>query len=206
MLPLWFVLCVALCYFILVFFNPFSLAITSLGEERASLGSFRTFVWFALVWFCLFPLPLGVWEGLRFVIVALPGLFSYLFFFFLILNKIFFVLFTKGNLVYLIQHNDFHTPRRVHLHLRFSQLDTLYIHICYIIINYIFWSIFSFIWHRAYFFCYYSNIYIVYWSILIIISVIDWFLSRRCQDSSPLIATRIINKRALIRSPECHFL
>ena len=30
--------------------------------------------------FNLFPLPLGVWEGLRFVIVALPGLFSYLFF------------------------------------------------------------------------------------------------------------------------------
>ena len=29
---------------------------------------------------CLFPLPLGVWDGLRFVIVALPGLFSYLFF------------------------------------------------------------------------------------------------------------------------------
>ena len=28
-----------------------------------------------------FPLPLGVLEGLRFVIVALPGLFSYLFFF-----------------------------------------------------------------------------------------------------------------------------
>ena len=27
----------------------------------------------------LFPLPLGVWEGLRFVIVALSGLFSYLF-------------------------------------------------------------------------------------------------------------------------------
>ena len=27
----------------------------------------------------LFPLPLGVWEGLRFVIVALPGRFSYLF-------------------------------------------------------------------------------------------------------------------------------
>ena len=33
-----------------------------------------------LVWFCRFPLPLGVWEGLRFVIVAFPGLFSYLFF------------------------------------------------------------------------------------------------------------------------------
>ena len=29
---------------------------------------------FALVCFFLFPLPLGVWEGLRFVIVALPGL------------------------------------------------------------------------------------------------------------------------------------
>ena len=29
----------------------------------------------------LFPLfKVGVWEGLRFVIVALPGLFSYLFF------------------------------------------------------------------------------------------------------------------------------
>ena len=39
----------------------------------------RTFVRFVLVWFCLFSLPLGVWEGLRFVIVALPGLFSYLF-------------------------------------------------------------------------------------------------------------------------------
>ena len=26
-----------------------------------------------------FPIPLGVWERLRFVIVELPGLFSYLF-------------------------------------------------------------------------------------------------------------------------------
>ena len=33
---------------------------------------------FMLVLFCLFPHPLGVWKGLRFVIVALPGLFSYL--------------------------------------------------------------------------------------------------------------------------------
>ena len=31
-----------------------------------------------LVWICWFPLPLGVWEGLRFVIWALPGIFSYL--------------------------------------------------------------------------------------------------------------------------------
>ena len=61
-------------------FSPFSIAITSLGEERLSLGAFRTFVRFVLVWFCLFPLSLGVWEGLRFVIVALPELFFYLFF------------------------------------------------------------------------------------------------------------------------------
>ena len=32
-----------------------------------------------LVWICRFPLPFGVREGLRFVIVALPALFSYLF-------------------------------------------------------------------------------------------------------------------------------
>ena len=49
-------------------------------SKRANLGAFRAFVRFALVWFCLFPLPLGVWEGLRVVIVALPGLSSYLFF------------------------------------------------------------------------------------------------------------------------------
>ena len=81
---LWFILrgdlfYVTSCYFVLVFFSPFSIAITSLWKERANL-SFRTFFRFALVCFCLFPLPLGVWEGLRFVIVALPGLFSYLFF------------------------------------------------------------------------------------------------------------------------------
>ena len=74
-----FVLCLTLCHFVLVFFSPFSIAITSLGEERANLSAFRTFVRFILVWICRFPLPLGVWEGLRFVIVALPGLFSYLF-------------------------------------------------------------------------------------------------------------------------------
>ena len=50
------------------------------GGCRAGLGAFRAFVRFVLAWICRFPLPLGVWEGLRFVIVALPGLFSYLFF------------------------------------------------------------------------------------------------------------------------------
>ena len=74
-----FVLCLTLCCFVLVFFSPFSIAITSLGEERANPSAFHTFVQFALVGFCLFPFPLGVWEGLRFVIVALPGLFSYFF-------------------------------------------------------------------------------------------------------------------------------
>ena len=82
---LWFILrgdlfYVLLCIILfLCLFSPFSIAITSLGEERANLGAFRTFVRFVLVWNCRFPLPLGVWEGLRFVIVALPGLFSYLF-------------------------------------------------------------------------------------------------------------------------------
>ena len=63
-----------------MFFSPFCIAITSLGEERANLSAFRTFDRFVLVWICRFPLPLGVWEGLRFVIVALPGPFSYHFF------------------------------------------------------------------------------------------------------------------------------
>ena len=75
-----FVVCLSVCHFVLVFFSPFSIAITSLGEERANLSAFRTFVRFVLVWICRFPLPLGVWEGLQFVIVALPGLFSYFFF------------------------------------------------------------------------------------------------------------------------------
>ena len=67
---LWFILRgdlflrLALCYYVLVFFSPFSIAITSLGEETVNLSAFRTFDQFALVWFCLFPLPLGVWEGL----------------------------------------------------------------------------------------------------------------------------------------------
>ena len=75
------VLCLAVCYCVLAFFSLFSIAVTSLGEERANLSALCTFVRFVLVWFCLFPLPLCVREGLRFVNVALPGLFSYLFFY-----------------------------------------------------------------------------------------------------------------------------
>ena len=67
-----------------MFFSPFSIAITTLGEEIANLSAFRTFVRFVLVWFCRFPLLLGVWEGLQFVIMVLPG-FSLTFFVFLLL-------------------------------------------------------------------------------------------------------------------------
>ena len=38
-----FVLSLALCYFVLVYFSPFSIVITSLGEEIANLCGFRTF-------------------------------------------------------------------------------------------------------------------------------------------------------------------
>ena len=62
-------------FFFLFLFQFFGIVVTSLGEERPNLSAFRTFVRFALVWFCLFPLPLGVLERLRLVIVALPGLF-----------------------------------------------------------------------------------------------------------------------------------
>ena len=83
-----FVLCLTLCYFVLVFFSPFCIAITSLGKERANLSAYFTFVRYVLVWFYRFRLPLGVWEGLRFVTVALPGPFSYLFSDMIILYRI----------------------------------------------------------------------------------------------------------------------
>ena len=38
-----FVLCLTLCHFVLVFFSPFSIAITLLGIERANLSAVRTF-------------------------------------------------------------------------------------------------------------------------------------------------------------------
>ena len=44
-----FVVCLSMYHFILVFFSPFSIAIISLGEERANLSAFRTFVRFVLV-------------------------------------------------------------------------------------------------------------------------------------------------------------
>ena len=44
-----FVVCLSVCHFVLVFFSPFSIAIASLGEERANLSAFRTFVRSVLV-------------------------------------------------------------------------------------------------------------------------------------------------------------
>ena len=83
---LWFILRGDLLYVLpcVILFLCFSvllaLRLPRLGEERANLSAFRTFDRFVLVWICRFSLPLGIWEGLRFVIVALPGFFSYLFF------------------------------------------------------------------------------------------------------------------------------
>ena len=37
------------CVILFLFFSPFSIAITSLGEERANRSAFRTFVRFVLV-------------------------------------------------------------------------------------------------------------------------------------------------------------
>ena len=65
---LWFILRGDLFYVLpcVILFLCFSVLLTlrlpRLGK-RANLSAFRTFVGFALVWFCLFPLPLGVWES-----------------------------------------------------------------------------------------------------------------------------------------------
>ena len=79
----------ALYYFLLVFSFLSALRLPSFGEERANSYCFCTFVRIALVWFCLFPLPLGDWEGLRSVILTIIGIFSY--HFFLVLAGDFFI-------------------------------------------------------------------------------------------------------------------
>ena len=58
-----FVLCLALCYFVLVFFSSFSIVITSLGKERACFGAFHTFVRFSLVGFVCFLFLLVSGKG-----------------------------------------------------------------------------------------------------------------------------------------------
>ena len=58
-----FVVCLSVCHFVLVFFSPFSIAITSLGEERANLSAFRTF----------FDLCLSRFVGYLFFLVSGKG-------------------------------------------------------------------------------------------------------------------------------------
>ena len=55
------VLCLTLCYFVLVFFSPFSIAITSLGEETANLSVFVPLVALRLFGFVCFLFLL--WSG-----------------------------------------------------------------------------------------------------------------------------------------------
>ena len=63
-----------LCFSVLL-----ALRLPHLGKRELNLVLFVHMFDLRLLGFCWFPLPLGVWEGLQFVIVALPGLFSYLF-------------------------------------------------------------------------------------------------------------------------------
>ena len=58
-----FVLSLALWYFVLVFISPFSIAITSLGEERAILVLFE----------CLFDLRLFGFDCFLFLLVSEKG-------------------------------------------------------------------------------------------------------------------------------------
>ena len=75
------------CLVILFLCFSVLLALQLPGLGRAILSAFRTFFRFVHVWICRFPLPLGVWERLRFVIVAFPGLFSYPFLVLLAVNQ-----------------------------------------------------------------------------------------------------------------------
>ena len=76
---LWLILQSALCFKVLpcsCFFVPFSIVITSLGDEADGLCASCAFVCLFLhVLVFVLSLPLGVGVWLRFVIVALPGLF-----------------------------------------------------------------------------------------------------------------------------------
>ena len=67
---LWFILrgdlfyilpCVILFLCFLVLLVLLALRLPLMGK-RELVGAFRAFVRFALIWFCLFPLPVGVWE------------------------------------------------------------------------------------------------------------------------------------------------
>ena len=72
-----FVFCLTFCYFVLVFFSPFGIAITSVGEETATLSVFS---YVCSICACLL-LSVSSWCQGRapFCDCKLPGLFSYLF-------------------------------------------------------------------------------------------------------------------------------
>ena len=73
-----FVVCLIVSHFVLVFFGLFSIDYLAWGRGLILVLFVRLFD-LCLFEFVGFSLPLGVWKGLRFVILALPGLFSYLF-------------------------------------------------------------------------------------------------------------------------------
>ena len=58
-----FVLCLTLCHFVLVFFIPLRIAITSLGEERANLSAFRTLFIMVINLIFMFSLWCVGWVG-----------------------------------------------------------------------------------------------------------------------------------------------
>ena len=106
-------LCLILCYFVLVFFSPFSIAITSLGEERVNLSAFRTFVWFGLVCF-LFLLVSGkgcglwLWHSLDFSLTFFIFFFIFLFFFIFIYFFFFFFARVSSHFADFNAHNKTH--------------------------------------------------------------------------------------------------
>ena len=74
--------CYGLFCYVVFFSSPFSIVITSLEKERAvHVLLVHLFVYFEGLDVCPSSLPLGVGGWLRLVIVALPGLFYYLFLF-----------------------------------------------------------------------------------------------------------------------------
>ena len=56
-------LCLTLCHFVLVFFSPFSIAITSLGKRKLTL----------VLFVCLFDLCLFGFVGFLFLLVSGKG-------------------------------------------------------------------------------------------------------------------------------------
>ena len=89
---LWFILRGGLFYVLpcVILFFCLSVLLTlrlpRLGKRELILVLFVRLFDLRFVWFCLFPLPLGVLEGLQFVTVALP-LFIYFFYNYLHKNE-----------------------------------------------------------------------------------------------------------------------